>query len=308
MNNKAAQAYFQTKVNTTDQGQLLLLLYDGALKFLQQAREKMIEKDYAAKGILISKVIDIINELTNTLNLEKGGSLAENLNNLYFLCTTRLLQANLKMNVEQLDNVADILTGLRSAYAEIIETPEARKASAQIAAKLNVDASVGQRGAIQTHQPAAVSSAMGKMQARNAYASMQRSAPAPAPAPGTTTIPAAAPKSGIAAGMAAPVSAPVTSPVQGGVQKASEIAFTPPANAPTATAPAPAPTSAPVAAAPTAPASTSVAAPASAPAAATPAAAAPTTSAAQAGQAAPAAPVKAGFGVKGFAYNKAFGK
>ncbi len=171
--NKAAQAYFQTKVNTTDQGQLLLLLYDGALKFLQQAREKMLVKDYAAKGILISKVIDIINELTNTLNLEKGGSLAENLNNLYFLCTTRLLQANLKMSVEQLDNVASILSGLRSAYAEIIETPEARRASAQISAKLKVDASVTQRGAIQTKQTAAPTS-LGKMQARNAYGAMQQ--------------------------------------------------------------------------------------------------------------------------------------
>ena len=49
MNNKAAQAYIQTKVGTTDQGQLLLLLYDGALRFLQQAREKMLAKDYAGK-------------------------------------------------------------------------------------------------------------------------------------------------------------------------------------------------------------------------------------------------------------------
>ena len=39
--NKAAQAYFQTKVGTTDQGQLLLMLYDGALTFIQQARTKM---------------------------------------------------------------------------------------------------------------------------------------------------------------------------------------------------------------------------------------------------------------------------
>ncbi len=174
--NKAAQAYFQTKVNTTDQGQLLLLLYDGALRFLQQAREKMLVKDYAAKGIFISKVIDILNELTNTLNLEKGGTLAENLNNLYFLCTTRLLQANLKMNVEQLDNVTTILTGLRSAYAEIIETPEAKKASAQISAKLNVDASVNQRAPVQT-QNNSMPTSIGRMQARNAYGAA-KSAPA----------------------------------------------------------------------------------------------------------------------------------
>ena len=91
--NKAAQAYFQTKVNTTDQGQLLLMLYDGALNYLQQARDKMLARDFAGKGILISKVIDIVNELSSSLNMDRGGSLAVNLNNLYILCTARLLQA-----------------------------------------------------------------------------------------------------------------------------------------------------------------------------------------------------------------------
>lgn len=134
--NKAANAYFQTKVSTTDQGQLLLMLYDGALRYLSQAREKILAKDYAAKGVLISKVIDIINELSGSLNLEKGGSLATNLNNLYVLCTARLLQSNLKMAVEPLDSVVEILSGLRSAYAQIIETPEARKAAAQIQSRM----------------------------------------------------------------------------------------------------------------------------------------------------------------------------
>lgn len=59
--NKAAQAYFQTNVATTDQGQLLLMLYDGALKYLHQARDKMLANDFAAKGMLISRVIDIVN-------------------------------------------------------------------------------------------------------------------------------------------------------------------------------------------------------------------------------------------------------
>ncbi len=276
--NKAAQAYFQTKVSTTDQGQLLLLLYDGALKFLQQAREKMLEKDYAAKGILISKVIDIINELTNTLNLEKGGTLAENLNNLYFLCTTRLLQANLKMNVEQLDSVSDILSGLRSAYAEIIETPEAKRASAQIAAKLNVDASITQRAAMQTRHNVVNPSAMGMMQARNAYGSMQRSMPTPAAAP--TPAPAA-PSSGIAAVMASPAA----------VKPAEQHTFATTEQAPVAasTAASAAGLGAPVAEAPSA---SSPSAPSATTAPSTPAA--------------PAAPK--GFGVKGFGYNKAFGK
>lgn len=140
--NKAANAYFQTKVSTTDQGQLLIMLYDGALRYLAQARDKILAKDYAAKGILISKVISIINELSASLNLEKGGSLATNLNNLYVLCTARLLQANLKMNLESLDSVVQILSGLRSAYAQIVDTPEAKRAAQEIAGKMQPAGSV----------------------------------------------------------------------------------------------------------------------------------------------------------------------
>jgi len=132
---KGAQAYLSTHIATTDQGQLLLMLYDGALKFLAQAREKILARDMAGKGVLISRAIDIVNELAASLNMEKGGTLADNLNNLYFLCTARLLQANVKLDVEQLDSVVSILSGLRSAYAQIINTPEARAAAAQISAR-----------------------------------------------------------------------------------------------------------------------------------------------------------------------------
>lgn len=208
--NKAAQAYFQTKVGTTDQGQLLLMLYDGALNYLQQARDKMIAKDYAAKGLLISKVIDIVNELSCTLNMEKGGTLAENLNNLYFLCTARLLQANLKMNVEQLDSVSGILSGLRSAYAQILETPEAQKAAAQIATRLNAAASMSQRAAPIMAPPVQATGAAGQMQARAAYG-QQGAKNAPMATQSPVAAPSAAPAS-LVAPVAPPMSAPVAEP------------------------------------------------------------------------------------------------
>lgn len=284
MNNKAAQAYFQTKVSTTDQGQLLLLLYDGALNFLQQARVKMLEKDYAAKGILISKVIDIVSELANTLNLEKGGTLAENLNNLYFLCTTRLLQANLKMNVEQLDSVTSILSGLRSAYAQIINTPEAQKVAAQIATKINSAGSMTQRGAVVAGQTPAAPGALGQVQARMAYGQQAAQVtPMPVPAPVPAQAVASAPAQAV-------TQAPAAAPAQ--------------AAAPAAVAPHPVP-----AAPAKAPAVTSVAAPPSAPVTPTAAPAAastatpppPSVAVTPAPSAAPATPA-AGLGLaQGFA-------
>lgn len=237
MNIRASQAYMQTNVSTTDQGHLLLMLYDGALKFLQQAREKMLEKDYAAKGILISKVIDIVNELSSSLNMERGGELATNLNNLYFLCTARLLEANLKMSVERLDSVSQILSGLRSAYAQIIDKPEAKKAVAEISARMHPAASLPQRKPVpQAVAPLSNSNYVPRSKAQAAYGrSAQQAAPpagrpaeAPRPEPAVTPTAPAAPAAATppppeaARQMARPVAAPVPprapQPVAGAAQ------------------------------------------------------------------------------------------
>lgn len=112
----AAKAYLKTQVNTTSQGDILILLYDGAIKFLGQAKEKIAARDYAQKGILISRALDILAELQSSLNAQKGGELADNLQKLYFICSTKLLQANLKMDTAIIDEVMRILTGLRDAF------------------------------------------------------------------------------------------------------------------------------------------------------------------------------------------------
>ncbi|WP_457571513.1 flagellar export chaperone FliS [Desulfovulcanus sp.] len=117
----AARAYLQTKVNTTTQEELVVLLFEAAIKFLQQAKEKIKENDFAEKGILISKALDIISELDASLNPEKGGEIAKNLHSLYFYCQTRLLIANLKLDCGIIDEVIDILKKIGSAFAEIIQ-------------------------------------------------------------------------------------------------------------------------------------------------------------------------------------------
>ena len=128
---QAARAYFETQVTTTSQGQVLIMLYDGAIKFLNLAKERIDAKDFAGKGKLISSAIDVINELANSLNAEKGGDLASNLNQLYFYCNKRLFMANARMNKGPIDEVIKILSGIRSAYAQIIDSPEAVAAMAQ---------------------------------------------------------------------------------------------------------------------------------------------------------------------------------
>jgi flagellar protein FliS len=117
----AARSYFQTQVTTTTQGDLVVMLFDAALKFLHQAKEKMLEKNYAQKGVLISRALDILTELQGSLNVKKGGDLADRLLKLYFYCSATLLTANLKMDTTKVDEVVHILDGLRDAFSQANE-------------------------------------------------------------------------------------------------------------------------------------------------------------------------------------------
>lgn len=128
---KAAKAYLNTQVTTATKGDLLLMLYDTAIKHLKLAQVKINEKDYAAKGILITKALDIIGELQSCLNKERGGDVAQNLFRLYYFCNTRLLQANMSMDVAMVEDVIGILGGLRQAFAQIISTQENTTSPAQ---------------------------------------------------------------------------------------------------------------------------------------------------------------------------------
>ena len=144
------------------------MLYDGAIKFLTQAKVYIKAKDYVNKGLLISNAIDIINELASSLNSEKGGDLAANLNQLYFYCNKRLFTANLRMDTAPIDEVIKILGGIRSAYAQIIDTPEAIAAMEQAAASVTA-AGKGPRTPIGVHL-ASVGAPVQTAKVHNAYA------------------------------------------------------------------------------------------------------------------------------------------
>ncbi len=139
--NNAAQTYRQTQMTTIHQGDIIVLLFDTALRHLNKAKEQIAENDMSGKGISISKAIDVINGLDSSLNMEKGEDLAENLHNLYFLSTTKLLQANLKKDATIIDSVIGILSGLREAFVEVLNDPVAQTVAQQLTAKNKVSSS-----------------------------------------------------------------------------------------------------------------------------------------------------------------------
>lgn len=114
-------AYRESSITTQSRGQLIVMLYDGAIKFLKQAIEKIEAGDAEGKGLLLNRAIDIINELDCTLNMESGGEIAENLRRLYDFMRRHLFRANAKQDPQMICEVIKLLEDLNQGWRAIAE-------------------------------------------------------------------------------------------------------------------------------------------------------------------------------------------
>ncbi len=111
-------AYKDTEITTANQSKLILMLYDGAIRFLKIAESKMDFHSYDVVNTNIIKAQDIITELMVSLNMEAGGEVAENLLNLYAYMKKRLIEANMKKDAGIVKEVIRHMETLRSAWEE----------------------------------------------------------------------------------------------------------------------------------------------------------------------------------------------
>jgi flagellar secretion chaperone FliS len=121
---KALSAYGQTSLDTVVESasphQLIVLLYEGAIKAIQLGKIYMQQGLIAQKGAAISKAIAIIEDgLRLALDKENGGELAENLDALYDYISFELLQANINNVPERLDEMLSLLGQLKEAWLSI---------------------------------------------------------------------------------------------------------------------------------------------------------------------------------------------
>ena len=111
--------YHETKILSADQGRLILMAYDGAIKFLQIAIDRLENKDYLGKGKNIIKAQELINELLCALNYE-AGDIAFNLRDLYIFMIKRLIYAEAWKDKDAIKDVLKILHDLQDAWEKII--------------------------------------------------------------------------------------------------------------------------------------------------------------------------------------------
>ena len=110
------QQYRQQQINTSSQEKLLIMLYDGAIRFCRQAKKNLEERQYEMSHHSLIKVQNILIELISSLNTEF--EIAQNLSSLYDYLYSRLVEANLKKDCAIIDEVIEFLTELRNTWAE----------------------------------------------------------------------------------------------------------------------------------------------------------------------------------------------
>ncbi len=127
MDNQVAQGaisnYQNTRVDTAFEGadphHLIAMLMERALARIAIAKGHMQRGDVSKKGARVGGAMAIVDGLRAFLDHEAGGSLADNLDNLYEYMSRRLLEANLKDDVAILDEVSELIREIRGAWVAI---------------------------------------------------------------------------------------------------------------------------------------------------------------------------------------------
>jgi flagellar protein FliS len=114
-----ADVYRRLHVESRTPLELVVMLYDGALARVTDARAAMDRGDLPAYRNAIGCALGIIAELQNTLNLSSGGDIAKSLDSLYSFVSTALLDASAQADARPLDGVETVLASLRDAWDEI---------------------------------------------------------------------------------------------------------------------------------------------------------------------------------------------
>jgi len=130
MVNAYSNNYLANQVNSATPEQLLIMFYDGAIRFTGQARKAIEENNIEKRNYSINKASAIISELNATLDHDIGGKIATDLNRLYNYMLAELFKANTNNNKKKLEVVEKLLSDLRITWQEAIElkkTPEMPK-------------------------------------------------------------------------------------------------------------------------------------------------------------------------------------
>lgn len=116
------QAYQNTQVQTSNQKQLLVLMFDGMNRFMTQAIKSIRDKDIEVAHTNLHRTGQILLELLSTLREDKGGEIALNLKKIYVFCYEQIVIANLKKDAQIIRDVQAVINNLGDGWRHIGQT------------------------------------------------------------------------------------------------------------------------------------------------------------------------------------------
>jgi flagellar secretion chaperone FliS len=133
--NMYSNDYLRTQISTASKEQLLLMFYDGAIRFTGRARMAIERGDIQDRNYCIKKANAVIAELDATLNHSIGGKIAEDLDSLYNYMLNELNMATIHNSTEPLIKVEEMLSGLRETWVQAIGIVKKEKQSDMFSVK-----------------------------------------------------------------------------------------------------------------------------------------------------------------------------
>ena len=126
MKAQQTDSYKKSQVETADQLSLILMSYDRAILLLDKAKKEISEKNYEEKHNSLTKACNIVYELLASLDIDKGGEIADSLSRLYSFVIREILDADTNLNIKALDMAITTLSELRTSWEDIKDDPNTR--------------------------------------------------------------------------------------------------------------------------------------------------------------------------------------
>jgi flagellar protein FliS len=126
MKTQKTDSYKKSQVETVDQLSLIIMLYDRAILLLEKAKNEISEKKHEEKHESLTKACNIVLELVQSLDQDKGGEIAASLSRLYSFVIREILDADTNLNIKALDMAITTLSELRTSWEGIKDDPNTR--------------------------------------------------------------------------------------------------------------------------------------------------------------------------------------
>lgn len=130
------QQYRNTEVNTSSPGKLVILLYEGLIKFINEGKKLMEEGNIKDSHEILLKAEGIVSALAGSLNMEVGGEISKNLYSLYQFVNLRIVEANSYKDPSKLEEAAQVIEPMMEMWKQIVDKEEGTLSSQQNSSNL----------------------------------------------------------------------------------------------------------------------------------------------------------------------------